>query len=68
MGGKRRGRNWGGRRCWAVIRVARRVGGMGFSGDVSLGREMDGEDGGRMAWGFWGGRRNLWEEVVETRL
>ena len=34
IGGKRRGRNWGGRRCWAVIRVARRVGGMGFSGGV----------------------------------
>ena len=32
MGGKRRGRNCGGRRDWAVIRVARRVGGMGFSG------------------------------------
>ena len=35
MGGKRRGRGRGGRRDCAVIRVARRVGGMGFSGGVS---------------------------------
>ena len=44
MGGKRRGRGRGGRRDCAVIRVARRVGGMGFSGGVWL--DCRGEIGG----------------------
>jgi len=31
-GGKRRGRAWGGRRAWAVMRAARAVGGTGETG------------------------------------
>ena len=32
MGGKSIGSVWKGRMCWAVMRVARRTGGRGFSG------------------------------------
>jgi hypothetical protein len=33
-GGNSRGRNCGGRRCWAAIRVARILGGTGDSGGI----------------------------------
>lgn len=49
MGGKRRGRGAGGRRDWAVIREARRVGGRGETvgeGGVSWGGEGRGTGGG----------------------
>lgn len=56
-GGKIRGRNWGGRACWAVIRVARRVGGREDSVFLGEGRGWvswwlvgEGEEGG----GGWG--------------